>query len=585
MKDKGCFTIGCGAYLLLTLIMGGYASFFYEDDKKETVKTEQVKKDSRQAKANVTFKPAVIKTDVVKSEFLGDIEVQHVVLPRSYTIDSQFGPTVKAGEKVKALFYIVDNNRRYDHRLLPVVENSRGERYALYVEDSDDFDKILLKPLKVLNPEFHHYVGGTFRQTDNFVYGLHISDVVKKWGEYTYMQKQKDGTYQYGFSHITRAQGISRSHTFYCNTDANGYVVTTQDGHESSNLFGYLFFYADILSLNIFSSYEPVMYDNKDEYLDSVDKSKETVAFVYIAYSLIAALLASLILCAVARIKMLSNNAVLAIFYTVFIILQYILLVALLEYYHGWWVLLLMFLPGLQLMFVAKICEDGAEIKYRCPLCHRMNAVSYKSQHTGENKYLKGNITFGYPKYTGGLPTYSVKFTRGEEKETNASCKYCSYVKLTYADDERLVTTCPDCGKPLRECAIGADGEIGTVDFYNLKSYVSGDTAVLEFDCTYKAQCSNCKWTYQMDERHFDVEKRISPRTSNRRPSASGGDDKKSGAGFGCKHLRTQHVEGSLRGYYYCEYSHNNNSTFAASNDDCCKCMRGCSNCSDYERW
>lgn len=580
MKEKGCCLAGCSIYLLLSLLLSVYGYFFYEDDKKESVKTEQTKRGATVAKNKAKFKPSAKSIGVAKSELLGEYEVQELVLPYNYNVFGDSKLMFKAGEKVKALFYIAEDFFLSDRKtqLYPVVENARGERYTLYINRDGNFDEFLKKPLKVLNPDFHYYVGGTFRQTKDFVYGSHINDVIKKWGEYTYMRKQKDGTYKYGFHHITYAQGISRTHCVYCITDADGYVVSSYAGEESSNLFGYLFFYADILSLNIFSLDEPAMYDNRNDYFDAMD-NKAAVALNYILYSLIASFLSLLVLCAVARVRLFSNNVVLAIFYTVFIILQYVLLVALMEYYHSWWMLLLIFLPGCQSL-ISKGCIEIAGIKYRCPECNRMNAVCFDSRHTGD-VCLRSNITFGYPKRSGDIPTYRVTFTRAEEVEKEASCKYCSYVKYTTAEDNHIFTTCPNCGKPLRECAVGDDGEIGTVDFYNFKKTVNGQEVVLEFDFTYKAQCRNCKWTFQLDERHYDVRKPINSQSHSSKQSSASSGGRSQSAGFGCAHMRTGHIEGSLSGYYYCEYDYNNVS--AAKYEDCCKCLRG-HNCSDYKK-
>lgn len=297
-------------------------------------------------------------------------------------------------------------------------------------------------------------------------------------------------------------------------------------------------------------------------------------------YSLAASFFSFLLLLVLLRIRILNNNVVMGIFNTVFVILQYILLISFLECSSSWWLLKLMFLPSI-LLPVPIFIKMFSGIKYRCPKCHKMAAVSYETKPTSSDEKIIANITFAYPS-SGSVPTYKTMLVRSKEKVTVASCKSCSYVNHTYTDDKQLITTCPKCGKHLFECAMGKNGEIGTVNFYNLEHYFSGNKAILDFDFIYEAQCKNCGWDYKYSG-HFDVEKVVASQTPRRRASSSSDAEtnKKSGSLGSCKHLR-KHSDGSLRGCFYCNISSNNVSV--SSGDDSCKCMRGGSNCSDYER-
>ena len=65
------------------------------------------------------------------------------------------------------------------------------------------------RPLKMINPNYHYYMGGTWLHTFD-PYKRPITEIISKWGDYTLCNKQEGS---YTFPYLTHVSGISRGHS------------------------------------------------------------------------------------------------------------------------------------------------------------------------------------------------------------------------------------------------------------------------------------------------------------------------------------------------------------------------------------
>ena len=98
----------------------------------------------------------------------------------------------------------------------------------------------------------------------------------------------------YTFPYLTHVSGISRGHSVTLLTDEKGIVTGSRCSNESSNLFGFLFFYSDILSLNVYEPQGTLLIepgtdtDNSGSIIEGI--------YMYVLYTIPAAILLFVIL-------------------------------------------------------------------------------------------------------------------------------------------------------------------------------------------------------------------------------------------------------------------------------------------------
>ena len=180
-----------------------------------------------------------------------------------------------------------------------LMEDKDGNRFTIPSRSVET-----QRPLKMINPNYHYYMGGTWLHTFD-PYKRPITEIISKWGDYTLCNKQEGS---YTFPYLTHVSGISRGHSVTLLTDEKGIVTGSRCSNESSNLFGFLFFYSDILSLNVYEPQGTLLIepgtdtDNSGSIIEGI--------YMYVLYTIPAAILLFVILWGMMIVRIVPNNII-----------------------------------------------------------------------------------------------------------------------------------------------------------------------------------------------------------------------------------------------------------------------------------
>ncbi|WP_073344071.1 hypothetical protein [Bacteroides congonensis] len=364
-----------------------------------------------------------------------------------------------------------------------LLEDKDGNRFTVlsrYVKTQ--------RPLKMINPNYHYYMGGTWFGT--FApYKHSISEVVSKWGDYTLCNKQENS---YTFPYITYVSGISRSHSVTLYTDEKGIVISSIHHNETSNLFGFLFFYSDILSLNIYEPQGPLLIEPGTDNDNSTSITEGILT--YILYMLPLSIVLLAILWGMMFIRFVPNKAINFTLRTGTFLIPYFFSIIFLEHYHSVWMILFPCYLGIGYALALGL-KSCLRLEKRCKRCHTIYSINFYKEETGrEATTINCNIHFTLDtnrKITHSAYTYYATTVHYHHKDV---CKKCQYTQEYNSNAilKRAIEECPHCGNKNISKNMNID---------NAK-YREGKVI---FDYAYKEYCPKCgeliwegKGTYQL---------------------------------------------------------------------------------------
>ena len=277
------------------------------------------------------------------------------------------------------------------------------------------------RPLKMINPNYHYYMGGTWLHTFD-PYKRPITEIISKWGDYTLCNKQEGS---YTFPYLTHVSGISRGHSVTLLTDEKGIVTGSRCSNESSNLFGFLFFYSDILSLNVYEPQGTLLIepgtdtDNSGSIIEGI--------YMYVLYTIPAAILLFVILWGMMIVRIVPNNIINFTLRAGTFLIIYVLSIIFLEHYHSVWLILFPCYMGVGYMLIRGL-KNYLNLEARCTRCHAINSINRHKEETGRERTIrKCNIHFHLEAngdITHSAYVYNETTVHYHHKDVCEKCKY-----------------------------------------------------------------------------------------------------------------------------------------------------------------
>ena len=298
------------------------------------------------------------------------------------------------------------------------------------------------RPLKMINPNYHYYMGGTWLHTFD-PYKRPITEIISKWGDYTLCNKQEGS---YTFPYLTHVSGISRGHSVTLLTDEKGIVTGSRCSNESSNLFGFLFFYSDILSLNVYEPQGTLLIepgtdtDNSGSIIEGI--------YMYVLYTIPAAILLFVILWGMMIVRIVPNNIINFTLRAGTFLIIYVLSIIFLEHYHSVWLILFPCYMGVGYMLIRGL-KNYLNLEARCTRCHAINSINRHKEETGRERTIrKCNIHFHLEAngdITHSAYVYNETTVHYHHKDV---CEKCKYTQEYNSDTvlKKSIEECPHCG-------------------------------------------------------------------------------------------------------------------------------------------
>lgn len=329
-----------------------------------------------------------------------------------------------------------------------LVENAAGDRFVLGKEDVSCTNSIVLKKF---NPDYEYYI--KMESPETLFRGMTIDEIVKKTGNYIYADVAKR---EYSFPQVVAIHGKTRYHGLTIITGEDGKVASVKLGDKtSSNWFGALPFYADIVSLNMYTAgSQPILQD-----VPKPEESKGVLMWLLVAaWNIIKFILAILlyflftivvfaiplcILFPVLRlfsfIKSASNGLIQTVVWSIGLVIVYVVTIAQVDGTHSLWLITLPINVFVGIMLIPIFGETVSDS--RCPECHKDKALTSSrkaiSQHTiTEEKQheKKGGLHYKGQKGNKKIYDRQLLYTITEQKivtteyEVTETCMYCNYM-------------------------------------------------------------------------------------------------------------------------------------------------------------
>ena len=351
-----------------------------------------------------------------------------------------------------------------------LMEDKDGNRFTIPSRSVET-----QRPLKMINPNYHYYMGGTWLHTFD-PYKRPITEIISKWGDYTLCNKQEGS---YTFPYLTHVSGISRGHSVTLLTDEKGIVTGSRCSNESSNLFGFLFFYSDILSLNVYEPQGTLLIepgtdtDNSGSIIEGI--------YMYVLYTIPAAILLFVILWGMMIVRIVPNNIINFTLRAGTFLIIYVLSIIFLEHYHSVWLILFPCYMGVGYMLIRGL-KNYLNLEARCTRCHAINSINRHKEETGRERTIrKCNIHFHLEAngdITHSAYVYNETTVHYHHKDV---CEKCKYTQEYNSDTvlKKSIEECPHCG---------STDICKEMDIDNIK-YKGGK---ITFDYAYQEYCTLC---------------------------------------------------------------------------------------------
>lgn len=399
------------------------------------------------------------------------------------------------GEEVKVLCqWYVRGKFKFDL----IVEDIQGNRIDIpadMLESDSDLEK-----LKQFNPHWHYYVTEDLTPWK----GKTIDKVIESWGDYTFCVK--DSIYKW--INVSYVFGIGRNHGVTLKVDKDGKVESAYNNF-TSNLFGYLPFYATILGWNIYQPRQQLMVDSEDFRHGKIKEGTfwHDGVWMFLLYSLSVALVVAICIFLLSLLRMISNDFLITLAFIGGISITYIMGITFLEFCHGYWIILLplyIMSSGIWIMLAMSITF------IRCPKCKKFH-LKHKRTVTGIKKYVICPI-YSYPHNGGNRPDVEIQYEKVENILNTERCSSCGYSKSHRSENTVPLLKCPKCGNPISKCMrSNVSFDISDRSESNTYSYIV-------FDMTVSSRCTCGNFSFGPDLfKDLIVEKSRQARTSGGR--------------------------------------------------------------------
>lgn len=330
-----------------------------------------------------------------------------------------------------------------------LVENAAGDRFAVSKEDVSCTNSIILKKF---NPDYEYYI--KMESPETLFRNMTIDEVVQKVGSYIYADVAKG---EYSFPQVVAIHGKTRYHGLVIFTGKDGKVASVKlNDKTSSNWFGALPFYADIVSLNMYTAgSQPILQDvpepeeSKGVLMWLLVAAWNIVKFIlaiilYFLFSIVVFAVPLCILFPILRLlslmKSASNILVSTVVWSIGLAVVYVMVIAQVDGTHSLWLITLPINVFVGIMLIAYFCVTVSNS--RCPECRKEQAfISNRkaiSQHTlteEKDHAKKGDLNYIGRK--GGRKIYEreLNCSTTEQKiitteyQVTDTCMYCGYTR------------------------------------------------------------------------------------------------------------------------------------------------------------
>lgn len=336
-----------------------------------------------------------------------------------------------------------------------LVEDAAGNRYTIEPESLNCTDSIVLK---TFNSEYEFYVKMESPQT--LFRGMTIDDVVGKVGDYVYGDVERG---EYSYPYVVAVQGKTRHYGVTVFVGGDGRVESIELGERtSSNWFGALPFYPEIVSLNMLTATSTPILHNPPE----TGKSRGFFGWLlyaawniikffllialYFLYVFVVFAIPLCVLFPILRlftfIKSVPNRFITIVVWTIGLALVYIITISQVEGTRSIWLITLpinLFVGIWTIILFYKAVDEG-----RCPQCHHNKALFKTRELTGVHNCIeerdhakKGNRRYIRETEEHKVYDYDREYwTTRRRVVTNTylvteACKYCGY-KHQYSTTE-----------------------------------------------------------------------------------------------------------------------------------------------------
>lgn len=328
-----------------------------------------------------------------------------------------------------------------------LVEDPVGNRFEVEEEDLNCSGNFVLQEF---NPEYEYYI--KVNSPETLFTGMTIDEVVKVTGDYVYGDVEQG---EYSFPYVVAVQGKIRHYGLKIFTGSDGKVEMVDIGaRTSSNWFGALPFYSDIVSLNMFTAFStPILQDlSEDEesggiiswLLGVIWGIIKFVLFIllYFVFIFVVFAIPLCILFPILRLfsflKSVPNWLITTTVWTIGVIIVYVITIGQVEGTRSVWLLTMpiCLTVGFSVIgyFYLKIND------YRCPECRKDKALDVTREAVAEHTYIKEeeHASKGDTRYVGknkGRKIYNqdIDYWTTEREITiteylvTETCKYCGY--------------------------------------------------------------------------------------------------------------------------------------------------------------
>ena len=330
-----------------------------------------------------------------------------------------------------------------------LVDDAAGNRFVIDKEKIQCDDSIVLKKF---NPKYEYYI--KMESPETLFRGKTIDEVVEKIGDYIYGGVAQG---EYLFPQVVAVQGKVRHYGLTVVTGEDGKVTSAKCGEEtSSNWFGALPFYSDIVNLNMFTAFsEPILQDVPEAeeskgiigwLLHAVWNLIKFVLFIllYFVFIFIVFAIPLCIIFPILRlftfIKSVPNWLISATVWIIGLIIVYVITIAQVEGTRSVWLITMPInlFVGLYIITIFYVAVENG----RCPKCRKDNAFISKREEVAKHTYTKDGekSSKGSKRYVGkrkGRKIYNqdIYFTATEREITiteyhvTDTCKYCGHIE------------------------------------------------------------------------------------------------------------------------------------------------------------
>ncbi|WP_163266416.1 hypothetical protein [Dysgonomonas sp. 216] len=327
-----------------------------------------------------------------------------------------------------------------------LVDDAAGNRYSIekgQLNCNDNIDK-----LKAFNYHFERFI--KMDSPETLFQDMTINEIVEKHGDYIYANTASG---EYSFPQIYLVSGSKRYQGLTVYVGADNKVSGIRYGDESSNWFGSLPFYADIVSLNLFPSFSGGILQSKEDpgssnifmiLLETVWNLIKLVLvlILYFIFVIAVVIVPLFIVLPVFRFmsgkELISNKIINTLVVIVGAVISYIIIVALTDCSRSLW--LLTFPIGIAAAVMTIISFMAAVTHDRCPKCNKEKALLHERVYVSTEKYPEriqdykkrdkryGGIKNGYKIYYRDIDYWITEreVTRKKYLATD-HCKFCTY--------------------------------------------------------------------------------------------------------------------------------------------------------------